>query len=109
MMFSKELMKQAVEALSRGDATPYEAVLHEDVVWCAPDSAMHQGREEVAALLKKIADATAAPCLAREIVSRGEVVWGMFDAARDDATGATSVLVRWRLRDGKIVHAQTFS
>ncbi len=115
MTFPEELMKTAIEALGRGDAAPYEAALHDNVVWRSarePDpqsDGTHQGRENVAALLEKIATATTdfrRQWHARDIVSRGDIVWGLFDAEDSDST---EMLVRWRMQDGKIVYAQTFS
>jgi hypothetical protein len=112
-MTSEELMRTAIEALGRGDAAPYEAALHDNVIWRSarepdPDSD-GQGRENVTVLLEKIASATTdfrRHWHARDIVSRGDIVWGLFDA--EDSETA-EMLVRWRMQDGKIVYAQTFS
>jgi ketosteroid isomerase-like protein len=110
-------MKQAVEALGRGDAAPYEAVLHDNVVWRSPAfdvdpdaDGVRLGRDSVSALLEKIAEATAdfsAQWRARDIVSRGDIVWGVF--GNDNAPGNSGMMVRWRMQDGKIIHAQTFN
>ncbi len=113
MSSSEDLMRTAIEALGRGDAAPYEAALHDDVIWRsarapAPD-ADGQGRETVTALLEKIASATTdfrRQWHARDIVSRGDIVWGLFDAEDGETP---ELLVRWRMQDGKIVYAQTFS
>src|SRR5262249_42862676 len=115
MTSTEDLMRTAIEALGRGDAAPYEAALHDNVVWRSarepdPDSdGTHQGRQNVVAQLEKIAAATAdfrRQWHARHIVSRGDIVWGLFDSEDSDTA---EMLVRWRMQDGKIVYAQTFS
>ena len=112
-MTSEELMRVAIESLARGNPEPYETALHDNVTWRAPappdepeSDGVRLGRDSVVELLDKTAQAMAdfhAQWHARDIVSRGDIVWGSFDSE----DGAEH-LVRWRMQDGKIIHARTF-
>jgi len=122
-------MKVTVEAWGKGDPAPLYAALHDDIVWNSAASewderissgGRHRGRAEVVALLTKIAAAYfVSSCKAREVFSRADAVWGLFDLEGSycRATGQSSVkpvpirselVFRWRIEDGKITHAQTF-
>lgn len=123
---SEELMKTCIEAWGQGDLAPVRAALHDDVLWISAatewddqlrSGGVHRGRAKVIALLAKIATGyfnTA--CKAKEIVSSGEIVWGLFDfrarytgaAGKADKTVQTEMAFRWRVREGKIIEAQTF-
>jgi ketosteroid isomerase-like protein len=123
---SEELMKTVVEAWGKADMRPFYDALHDDIVWKSAaavwDDRMrfggaHEGRANVIALLSKLATwYFNAGCKAKEIISSGEVVWGLFDVAGSYAPvdgGPPKVLnlemaFRWRVRDGKILEAQTF-
>jgi ketosteroid isomerase-like protein len=126
---SEQLMKDVVEAWGHGDLSPLFAALHDDVVWSSASAewderirsgGTHRGRPEVVALFSKIATAYfLAHCELREIFSRGDTVWGVFNFEASympvSAPGAltpkpvkTEILFRWRIQDGKITHAQTF-
>ena len=118
-------MKTCVEAWGQGDLGPVRKVLHDDVVWISAatewddrlcSGGVHRGRARVIALLAKIATGYLnTSCRAKEIVSSREIVWGLFDfrakhisGDKADRTVTTEMAFRWRIRDGKIVEAQTF-
>ena len=123
---SEELMKTVVEAWGEGDLGPLRAALHDDVVWISAASewderirsgGVHRGRANVIALFAKMATAyTNANARTKEIISSGEIVWGLFDVRgrysgeRDqpDKNIASEIALRWRIRGGKIIEAQTF-
>jgi ketosteroid isomerase-like protein len=119
-------MKTVVEAWGKGDISPARAALDDDVVWISAatdwdnrlrSGGVHRGRASVIALLSKIATGYFnVACKAKEIVSKGDIVWGLFDfraryvgdGDQPDRMVATEMAFRWRVHDGKIVEAQTF-
>ena len=125
-MTSEQLMKTAIEAWGQGDLDPLRAVLDDDIVWISAsaewDDRLHsggvqRGRASVIALLAKVATAfIPSGCIAKEIVSQGEIVWGLFAVrgssfgGREEAnkTVVTELAIRWRVRDGKVIEHQAF-
>ena len=123
---SEELMKNCVEAWGEGDLVPVRKALHDDVVWISAKTewddrlcsgGVHRGRANVLALFAKIATGYLTTfCRAKEIVSSSEIVWGLFEfrakrignGDKADRTVTIEMVFRWRIRDGKIVEAQTF-
>jgi ketosteroid isomerase-like protein len=123
---AEQLMKDCVEAWGQGDLGPIRRALHDDVVWISAaavwsdglrSGGVHRGRAGVIALLAKLSTAYFnSYCKAKEIISSGEIVWGLFDlksrysAGRDEAdkTVTTEMAFRWRVRDGKLIEGQTF-
>jgi ketosteroid isomerase-like protein len=123
---SEQLMKACVEAWGQGDLRPIRQALHDDVVWISAattwteglrSGGVHRGRASVIALLAKLSTAYFnSHCKAKEIISSGEIVWGLFDlkgrysGGRDevDKTITMEMAFRWRIRDGKVIEGQTF-
>jgi ketosteroid isomerase-like protein len=120
------LMKTVVEAWGRADLGPVREVLDESIVWKSASTSeggvfrfggVYKGKAEVIALLSKLStNYFFRGYTAKEIISKGEIVWGLFDSHGSyiPAGGRTrkSIILetafRWRIRDGKIVEAQTF-
>jgi len=120
-------MKDALEAFGRADVGPIFAALDDNVVWKSAAletrskfrfGGEYRGRENVVALLSKISTAYFfSECETREVVSKGEIVWGHFLFRGRYAPVGTDriplpivleMALRWRIRDGRIVEAQTF-
>jgi len=124
----EQLVKTVAEAWGHADLQPLYAALDDNVVWKSAASSWndklrsggtHEGRANVIALFSKVQTAFFNQgCTAKEIVSRGDVVWGLFDVrssyaptkdrntARKDLAG--EMVLRMRIRDGKIIEGQTF-
>ena len=125
-MTPEQLMKTAIESWGQGDLDPLRAALHDDIVWISASTewddrlrsgGVHRGRASVIALLSKVATVyIPSGCTAKEIVSQGEIVWGLFgirgrylgggeEAAK---TITTELAIRWRVRGGKVLEHQAF-
>jgi ketosteroid isomerase-like protein len=122
------LMKTVVEAWGQADLEPVRAALDENVVWKSASTCkdgvfrfggVYRGKSNVLALLALLsANYFFQRYTMKEIISRGEIVWGLFDT--DGAyipTGGSDedrkpihfeTAFRWRIRDGKILEAQSF-
>ena len=118
-------MKNCVEAWGQGDLAPVRKALHDDVVWISAatkwddrlrSGGVHRGKAHVLLLLAKIATGYLnTACRAKEIVSSGDVVWGVFDFKAEyirnghkAKTVTIEMAFRWRVRDGKVLEVQTF-
>jgi ketosteroid isomerase-like protein len=123
----EQFMKTVVEAWGHADMRPVFAALDDDVVWKSASTVddgrfrfggEHRGRDNVLALLSKISTAYFfSEYETKEIVSKGEVVWGLFVVKGSYAPVASGKVpvplafdtaMRWRVRNGKIIEAQTF-
>ena len=122
------LMKTVVEAWGEADIRPALNALDENVVWKSASSCeggvfrfggTHYGRANVVALLSTLStNYFFGRYVTKEIVSRGDVVWGLFDMQgdylpsrgqeSDRKTFKLETAMRWRIRDGKILEAQSF-
>ncbi len=125
-MGAEELMVTVTAAFERSDLRPLLAALDDDIVWKSASRVggpfSFQGdyltRSGVVEVLSNISrDYTFQSMKPREVVAKGDVVWGLFDAAvRFDRKGtideprtvALEIAIRWRVRDGKIVEHQAF-
>jgi ketosteroid isomerase-like protein len=123
---SEELMKRCIEAWGEGDLSPLRKALHDDVLWISATTewddrlrfgGVTRGRAEALAVLAKAATTYFTTfAKAKEIISSGEVVWGLFDCKARyvgnpdsaDRTVSAEVAFRWRVRNGKILEAQAF-
>ena len=123
---SEKLMKDVVEAWGKADFGPLRAALHDDVVWISAatnwndtlrSGGVHRGRAAVIALHAKLATAFfGTACTAKEIVSGGEILWGLFSYTGNYQPGREAtprsfgidLALRWRVRHAKILEAQTF-
>ena len=127
MTAEEQFMKTVVEAWGHADMRPVFDALDENVVWKSASTVddgrfrfggEHRGRDNVLALLSKISTAYFfSEYETKEIVSKGEIVWGLFRAKGNYApvTGEQPPMrleldtaMRWRVRNGKIIEAQTF-
>ncbi len=122
------LMKTVVVAWGNADMRPALEALDENVIWQSASSCeggvfrfggTYRGRANVVALLSTISTSYFfRRYVVKEIVSKGEVVWGLFEMQGDFLpTGGNEstrkpfnleTAMRWRIRDGKILEAQSF-
>jgi len=125
---SELLMKSVVEAWGTADMRPILVVLDENVVWKSASSCeggvfgfggTYRGKRSVLSLLSTLSsNYFFERYVAKEIVAKGEVVWGLFDVQghylppkgrKHDRTHFNiEMAFRWRIRDGKILEAQSF-
>ena len=119
-------MKSCIEAWGQGDMEPLRKALHDEVVFigATPEwddrlrsGGVVRGRAATLAVLAKSATAFFLTfAKAKEIVSSGEIVWGLFDCTArytptlGDAgrTVTSEVAFRWRVRNGKVLEGQAF-
>ena len=124
-MDAKQLMRTIASAFAHSDLQPLLNVLHQDIVWKSASNnpifsfhGEHKGLTGVREVLANVAkDYTFHALTVKEIVSSGDVVWGLFDAVLSyDPKGKGVVpqlvelemAIRWRLKDGKIIEHSTF-
>lgn len=124
-MHGEQLMRAVVTAFAQSDLQPLLSALHEDIVWKSASSdkifsfhGVHKGRANVIAALSNISkDYTFHSMKPKEIVSCGDVIWGLFDADLSfDPKGwgvpakllKLEMAIRWRLKDGKVLEHHTF-
>lgn len=128
MPSAEQLMKTVIEAWGEADLAPVLDALDENIVWKSASSyegsefvfgGEYRGRENVIALLSRLSTKYFfRRYTAKEIVSKGEIVWGLFDVRGSylppgGCTQDRKIIVlesafRWRIRDGKILEAQSF-
>jgi ketosteroid isomerase-like protein len=121
-------MKTVVEAWGQADLDPVRAALDDDVVWKSASTCkdgvfrfggVYRGKSSVLALLALLSTNYFFQRYAmKEIISRGDIVWGLFDTdgvfiptgGRDEDRRPIrfETAFRWRIRDGKILEAQSF-
>jgi CRP-like cAMP-binding protein/ketosteroid isomerase-like protein len=121
----EQIMKTVVEALGKANLAPLSEAIDDDIVWKSAAShwdnrigcgGVHKGRANVIAHMSGMSSIyLQSGCKAREIISRDDIVWGLFDteleflqARRDRRPVRLEMAFRWCIRDGKIVEAQTF-
>lgn len=125
---AEKLMKNVIEAWGEADIGPILEALDENVIWKSASSCengvfrfggVYQGKRSVMALLSRLStNYFFRRYVAKEIVSMGEIVWGLFDVQgsylpsggreSDRKQINLETAFRWRIRDGKILEAQTF-
>ena len=121
-------MKKVIEAWGQADLRPAHEAFDENIVWKSAAShedgklcfgGVYNGKAAVIMLLSKLSTRYYfRRYVAKEIISKGEVVWGLFDVQGSyiSTNGATTVgkpisienAFRWRIRNGKVVEAQSF-
>lgn len=122
----EKLMRVVTAAFGAGDLRPLLAAVHKDIVWKAASphtnlfrfGGVHQKREGVMDVTAQIAmDYAFRSFKPREIVAKGDVVWGLFDVEADSEYRGGKALpkpvkldiaIRWQLKDGKIIEHQAF-
>jgi ketosteroid isomerase-like protein len=117
----QELLKSVARALEKADFEPLYKVISDDVRWKSAATIKgffrfggeYKGRTGVAKLISEIGtDYTIRAFTPKEIVSNGDVTWGLFwvDLLYKPAGGQVSFdcAIRWRLSEGKVVEHQAF-
>jgi len=122
----EKLMRVVTAAFAQGDMRPLIAAVHKDIVWKSASSGpgpfrfagVHQRRTGVMEVTGEIASEYVFRRLEpKEIVAKGDVVWGLFDAevkfqpVGDKRTYPDlqfDIAIRWRIQDGKIIEHQAF-
>ena len=126
-MAPEELMESVTRAFGKADLRPLFESLHHEVVWkSASDlngpfrfSGEYHSVVGVQEVLSKLFTRYVFKRLdAKEIVAKGDTVWGLFDAEVDCLPLADSsqpprripfeMAVRWRIKDGKIIEHRAF-
>lgn len=126
-MGAAELMKRAVEAWGEADHRLVFEILDEQVIWRSAATfrgnlfrfgEIYRGRDAVIAHLSKLSTAYFfTNCTTKEIVSTGEVAWGLFDISgnylpegrdRQARPLRFDCAMRWRFGSEKLLDAQTF-
>lgn len=122
------LMKTVIESWGNADMRPVLDALDENVIWKSASSCeggvfrfggTYRGRPNVVALLSMLSTTYFfRRYAAKEIVSKSDVVWGLFDmqgsylrsGAQESERRQINLeaAFRWRVRDGKILEAQSF-
>jgi ketosteroid isomerase-like protein len=122
----EELMRVVTAAFAVGDMRPLLAAVHKDIVWKASSpnanlfrfGGVHERRTGVMEVTGKLASEYVFRRLdAKEIVAKGDMVWGLFDVElRYQPVGNKrsypdlefEMAIRWRLKDGKVIEHQAF-
>ena len=125
-MDGAELMRNVARAVAQSDFQPLLDAIHDDIVW--KTATKHEGlfrfdgeyknRLGVSEILAQVSmDYTFHHFRPIEILTAGDVVWGLFDVeftydakgkAGPDKSINLEMAFRWRLKDGKIVEHQGF-
>src|SRR5947207_12721617 len=122
---SAETMREVVEAFAQADLRPLFEAIAEDVVWKSGSTepgiflfgGTYTGRFGVLEVTSLLSTGYIfRRIIPKEIVSSGEVVWGLFQAEGDYYPGgglsknpfAIELAIRWRVHEGKIVEHQSF-
>jgi ketosteroid isomerase-like protein len=128
MEAAEELMQRIVEAFEKADLRPLLSSIDENrIVWRSGSvrggpfgfGGVYAQRGGVVELTSRLAAAYRFRHFTpKEIISKGNVVWGLFEVAGDfqpngGSTGEArpfqfECAIRWRLLDNKIVEHQTF-
>jgi ketosteroid isomerase-like protein len=120
-------MRRVMAAFEKGDLEPLFKAIDDNIVWKSAStqtgdfrfSGEYRNRSGVVEVMSKFAMSYFVQRFAPvEIVSNGEIVWGLFDVhmvyqpmAENPQARRTVKLdcaMRWRVRDGKILEHQAF-
>jgi ketosteroid isomerase-like protein len=127
-MSPEEIVRAVVAAFAKADLKPLFDALHDDVLWQSasrpPKSPFifggeYRGRTGVIELVSKISTAYYFQRFApKEIVTSGEIVWGIFDVEGSylpPGLGSAAhrplrfeIALRFRVRDAKILEVNSF-
>jgi ketosteroid isomerase-like protein len=124
---AEQLMKNVIESWGQADVSPAFDAFDENIVWKSASTCengafrfggIYRGKANVIALLSKIStEYFFQQYTTKEIISKGEIVWGLFDVhgsylQRGQGQVRKAIALesafRWRVRDGKILEAQSF-
>ena len=121
-------MKTVLEAWGQADLGPAYDAFDENIVWKSASTneggvfhfgGIYKGRTQVIALLSQLSTTYYFQrYVAKEIISKSEIVWGLFEAhgtyipsggcASSGKPISIETAFRWRIRNGKILEAQSF-
>jgi len=117
----KDLLQSVARALQNADFRPLYNAIADDVHWKSAATMQgffsfggeYKGRPDVAQLMSDLAtDYTFTAFTPKEIVSSGDVTWGLFWVdliyKPKGAQASFDFAIRWRLKDGKVVEHQAF-
>ena len=125
-MSGAELMRKVVAGFAKSDLRPLLDAMHDEIVWKTANSheglfrfdGHYKGRAAVMDVLARLSlDYTFRRFVEKEVLAKGDVVWGLFDVSMSfDPKGQGQVAkdielemaIRWRIRDGKIIEHQAF-
>ena len=120
-MAPEELLAIVAQGLEKGDFQPLLDAISDDIVWKSaatvkglfPFGGRYMGREGVEAWKSEFeSDYAVRSITAREVVSKGDVTWGLFwiDLFYKPTRGQVcfECAVRWRLRNERIAEHQAF-
>jgi len=126
-MSAETLMRRVMAAFEKGDLEPLFKAIDDNIVWKSASahpgdfrfSGEYRNRAGVVEVMSKFAMSYFVQRFAPvEIVSGGDIVWGLFDVhmiyqpmAENAQTRRAIKLdcaMRWRVRDGRIVEHQAF-
>jgi ketosteroid isomerase-like protein len=124
-MDGAELMRTIAAAFEKSDLQPLLDAIHPDIVWKtgakSPGLFRFSGEYKKGAireLLAQIAmDYTVHRFAPKDIISSGDIVWGLFDISLSFDQKVTlarpkivemEMAIRWRIKDGKIIEHQGF-
>lgn len=121
-MQSEDLVQSVVRAFAQSDVGPLLAAIDDNIVWhsatemTAPPfrfGGIHRGRAGVIELVSRLATVVTFLRFApKEIVTSGDVVWGLFDTAfvpvGKQQTVEYLTAMRFKLRDGRIAEVHSF-
>jgi ketosteroid isomerase-like protein len=120
---TRELLKIVAQAFENADFEPLYKAISDDVLWKSSATEKgffrvggeYRGRRGVARLIRELeTNYTIKAFIPKEIISSGDVTWGLFwvDLIYKPAAPLGRVTfdfaIRWQLRDGKIVEHQAF-
>jgi ketosteroid isomerase-like protein len=118
---SQELLEKVVQALNRADLEPLHRAISDDIVWKSASTmkglfrfgGRYRGRKGVEEVLSEIEeDYILRTMIPRDIVSSGDVTWGLFwtDMIYKPTLAQVSFdcAIRWRLKSGKVIEHQAF-
>lgn len=128
MNSAEELMRNVLESWGKADVRPFLDALDENIVWRSADTTgaatgrrfggRYDGRAGILEHLSQLSTTYFfESCEAKEIISRGEIVWGLFVVRGSYAPNgpkgvrkpfAFDTAYRFRVRDGKILEGQAF-
>ena len=114
-------MKNVMRAVESANFEPLYNAISSDVVWKSaatmkgffPFGGQYKGRQGVETLISEIeTDYTLRSLTPKEVVSKGDVAWGLFwvDLFYKPTLAQVcfDLAIRWRLKDGKVVEHQGF-
>ena len=120
------LMRKVVAGFEKSDMGPLVAAMHDEIVWKSANQHDNLFRfngeyKTRARVIERLTDLFQNYTFHRfepiEIIASGDIVWGHFDVVLSfDPKGSgivskhvdLEIVIRWRLKDGKIIEHQSF-